>query len=116
MKSLAKISNRNHLLIALTLSIVLSIILTFPSVLSAGTKFIGDGYDNYEYASYQGLAAQFVRQWQFPFHYSTYWRYPVGFDFARGFDSYITVLLGMLLFFVVGFPLAYNLTIYILMI
>ncbi len=97
------------------ISLLLSVMFTFPSILKLNKSFIGDGWDNYEYASYQMLAANQIKELHYPFVYQHLWRYPVGFDFSRGFDSYLTVVTGALLTLIFSMPLGYNLTILILM-
>lgn len=95
--------------------ILLSVVLTWPSLLHISSQYIGDGGDNYEYASYQMLASHRIQSGLLPFGFTNFWRYPVGFDFARGFDSYLTVILGTTLNLFIAMPLAYNLTIFLLM-
>lgn len=97
-------------------ALLLTVIFTWPATLHINSSFMGDGGDNYEYASYIGLASQNLRNGNLPFFHTTYWRYPVGFDFARGFDSYLTVSIGMLLHLILNLTLSYNLTIFALMI
>lgn len=97
------------------LAFVLAATFTFPAVLNLNSQFIGDGGDNYEYASYMGLAAKHISFGAAPFTPTDFWRYPVGFDFSRGFDSYLAVTLGLILSFISGLTLAYNFTVLILM-
>lgn len=97
------------------LAVFLSIVFTFPAVLSINSKFIGDGGDNYEYAGYMGLAAKHIALGSYPFTPTDYWRYPAGFDFSRGFDSYLSVGLGTLLASIMNLTVAYNLTVLLLM-
>lgn len=97
------------------LSLLLAVLFTLPAIFHLGSLFIGDGYDNYQQAGYQALFATLVNSGQYPFSHTDLWRYPVGFDFARGFDSYLGVAGGGLLTLVVGMPLAYNLTLLILL-
>ncbi len=104
-----------ELILIAFISLLLALLFTFPNALHLNTQFIGDGYDNYEYASYQSLAAKQVKEGTFPFSYSTYWRYPQGFNFSRGFDSYLTVVTGALITLSLGMPTAYNLTLLLLL-
>ncbi len=97
------------------LSFVLAVVFTFPAIFHLFGQYIGDGYDNYEYASYMGLAAKHIQLGSFPFVPTDYWRYPAGFDFPRAFDSYLTVTLGTVLTLIFSLPLGYNLTILFLM-
>jgi len=103
------------LLFALIVSVVLTIIFTFPSALNLTKYYIGDGWDNYQYAAYQGIAANQIKSGEFPFHFTNFWRYPTGFDFARGFDFYLSVGLGAVFTLFLGYPLGYNTTILFLM-
>lgn len=111
--------NRNKVFIQLIsatiFAIVLAAIFTYPSILHLNSLYIGDGWDNYEYASYQALAAKHMAAGELPFHATNFWRYPVGFEFDRGFDSFLTVTIGAVLVLLLGLPLAYNTTIIILM-
>jgi hypothetical protein len=104
------------IVLVILFSALITILFTWPGILSLSSRYIGDGYDNYEYASYQSLAAQRITSGQFPFGFTNFWRYPVGFDFGRGFDSYLTVSTGAFLKLFLGMPLSYNLTIYVLLI
>ena len=109
-----RFSNKWNFLILASI-ILLAVILTWPSLLHIASQYIGDGGDNYEYASYQMLASHRIQSGLFPFGFTDFWRFPVGFDFARGFDSYLTVILGATLNLLISMPLAYNLTIFLLM-
>lgn len=100
-----------ELLIVALFSVLLTIIFTYPAISNLTDKFIGDGGDNYQYAAYQALASKNMLLGNFPFGFSDFWRYPVGFDFARSFDFYLSVLTGALIYPFFGIPLSYNLTI-----
>lgn len=104
-----------ELLFVSLFSLLCILFFTFPSVLHLSDKYIGDGEDNYEYASYQQLAVKNVSEGSAPFTTTTFWRYPIGFNFERGFDSFLTVTTGTVLGLIFAFPLAYNLTLYFLM-
>ncbi len=93
---------------------LLTSLFTYPAITQMTSSLLGDGGDNYEYASYQGLAAQSLGQFKNPLTYTTFWRYPAGFDFARGFDSYLTVIGGAFLTLIFSLPASYNLSIFIL--
>lgn len=97
-------------------SLILTVALTYPTALNLTTSFIGDGGDNYEHAGYQSLFAKQLKVGNYPFSYTTFWRYPIGFDFSRGFDSYISVITGGFLSLIFGMPISYNLTLYLLLI
>lgn len=106
---------KKELLLLVLITLFLAVFFTWPAFLHLNQKYIGDGGDNYEYASYQQLAAQRIDKGLLPFSTTNFWRFPVGFDFSRAFDSYITVGLGTFLKLLLPIPLSYNLTIYILM-
>lgn len=97
------------------LAILFSILFTFPSILHINSYFIGDGGDNYEYAGYQGLVVKNISEGKLPFSSTDFWRYPVGFEFPRGFDSFLSVSLGAVFHSVLNFPTSYNLTVLTLM-
>lgn len=107
---------KNNILTAFIAALLLTIVFTFPSVLHLTDKYIGDGGDNYEYASYMGLAAKIAEAGAFSFHPTNYWRYPVGFEFIRGFDSYLTVTVGTVFTLLFGLPFSYNITVFLLLI
>lgn len=96
------------------LAVILTILFTFPSILHLNSALIGDGGDAYQYAGFQQLVANNLRLQQWPFAYTTLWRYPFGFDFSRGFDSVFMSLGGGLLLLLTQQPvLSYNLMIYL---
>ena len=99
---------------AVIVAIILTLVLFLPAVPNLNSSFIGDGGDNYEYASYMMLFKKNFIENLNPFAHTDFWRYPVGFDFARSFDSHLSVIIGGTLFFFLSAPLAYNLTILIL--
>lgn len=100
---------KDHLFILLVL-FFLSIIFTFPLILHLNEKLAGDGYDNYQYLLYQSIASKNIHEIKFPFIQDKTIRFPVGFDFSRGYDSVIFVLLGALLNFFVNHISAYNIS------
>lgn len=93
------------------ISIFFALLFLWPSLPHLTTQFIGDGGDNYEYASYMGYAAQEISDGRFPLTHMNFWRYPVGIDFQRSFDSYLTLSIGTFWTLLVHLPLSYNLTI-----
>lgn len=87
-------------------------ILTYPSVFHLADRIIGDGGDNYQFLSFQYLANKEFTQGQFPFGWTNYWRYPVGFDFSSGYDSTFLLLVGLPLYQIFSDPVVvYNLSI-----
>ncbi|MBI5044820.1 MAG: hypothetical protein HZC02_02750 [Candidatus Levybacteria bacterium] len=97
------------------ISLLFTLILTFPSILHVGSSFIGDGWDNYQQAGYQAFVGKSLREGQNPLVHTNFWRYPIGFDFSRAFDSYLAIGLGGILSTVLPMPFSYNLVIYLLL-
>ncbi|MFA6005780.1 MAG: hypothetical protein WC775_04840 [Patescibacteria group bacterium] len=94
----------------------LALLFTFPSVLHLTDKFIGDGVDNYQHAGFQHVAYESMRAGHWPFSHTALWRFPVGFDFSRGFDGVLSTLTGALLFGLFqNIVLSYNLTVLFLL-
>jgi len=109
------LNNFKIYILAVFTAITISIVLLYPALPKLNSSFIGDGGDNYEYASYTMLFKKNISEGHFPFEFTNYWRYPVGFDFERSFDSHLTVILGGTLNYFISSPLSYNLTIIFLM-
>jgi len=95
--------------------LIMAFIFTYPSINTFSTHFIGDSWDNYEYAGYIGLASKNLNTTGYPFTDTNFWRFPVGFEFSRGFDSYITVSIGTILHQFLSLTTAYNATIMTIM-
>lgn len=94
------------------LGIIFSVIFTFPAVLHLDNHVIGDGGDNYQYAGFQQLVAENIKNTKWPLANTNTWRYPVGFEFSRGFDSVLSNFFGASLLLLSNKPLiSYNLTI-----
>ena len=104
-----------EIIIVLILALTASIVFTYPAITHITAQYIGDGGDNYEYASYMGLLTQQIHDHVIPLSHTNFWRYPVGIDFARSFDSYLTLFIGTAFTLSFGLPLSYNLTIYVLL-
>ena len=83
-------------------------IFTYPAIFHLTDMVIGDGGDNYEYLSYQYLAAQNLSQGETPLAYTDTFRYPVGFNFGAGSDARLFVLLGGILNPILGGILTHN--------
>ncbi len=95
--------------------LLLTIILTFPSVLHLTDKIIGDGGDNYQFLSFQYLANRQLREGKNPLGWSNYWRYPEGFDFSLSYDSTLLIIIGLTLYRFSSNPIIiYNLSILLL--
>lgn len=103
---------KNHIIVIIAF-FVTSLILTFPLILNINNKLAGDGGDNYQYVAYQQIVAKKIRQFVYPFSFDKTLRYPVGFDFSRGQDTFLPVLTGGLLNLVMNYILSYNITLLI---
>ncbi len=91
---------------------VLLFVSTYPSFLHLGTKLIGDGYDNYEFIGFQHLVRDRLAHFQYPFSWTDYLRFPIGFDIGKGFDGLYAAVFGGLLGFITTPIIAFNLTVY----
>lgn len=92
--------------------VVLLLTSTFPSVLHLGTQLIGDGIDNYEFIGFQHLVRDRLARFQYPFTWTDYLRFPVGFDIGKGFDGLYAAITGGLLGYITTPTIAFNLTVY----
>lgn len=93
---------------------LLTIIITFPSILFLKTKVIGDLGDAYQSVGFQFLSNRLFLEGKFPFGWTNYWRYPYGFNLQTGMDSSMVIITGLVLYRFIQNPiLVYNLTIYI---
>lgn len=102
---------RKLLLILLGFSFF-TLLFTYPAIFHLLDKIIGDGGDNYQFLSFQFLANKQFLLGQIPFGWTNYWRYPVGFDFSTGYDSSLLLVLGIVLYQIIGNPvIVYNLSI-----
>jgi hypothetical protein len=103
--------NKKAFLASFFLAVFLSRIFTFNS----GHKIIGDGYDNYEYFGFQHLVKENIQNLKYPLAQTNTLRYPVGFDFGYGYDGVLAVFTGAGLGLILPQPLAYNLSIIIIL-
>lgn len=81
----------------LLVSIALTLLFTYPAIFKLDTHYIGDGGDNYQYAGFQYLVVNNLLAGKWPYDFIQSWRYPVGFEFERGYDSILSTLGGGLL-------------------
>ncbi|MBI2612149.1 hypothetical protein HYW54_05420 [Candidatus Gottesmanbacteria bacterium] len=99
-------------LFASLLGILAVVIFTFPSIFHISDRIIGDGGDNYQFLAFQNLAWREFESGQFPFGWTNYWRYPVGFNFGISYDSSLLLTLGIVLYPIVSNPVVvYNLSV-----
>jgi hypothetical protein len=98
--------------LALIFSTVITIVLTYPGILKMTDHFIGAGGDSYQYLGFETMIALRLKAGEWPFSHTTLWRYPIGIDFARSYDSVLSNVYGGLLAILLdNYTLAYNLTI-----
>jgi len=91
---------------------VLTLVITFPAVLSLKTKMIGDMGDGYQFIGFQYIAKKLFFSGQFPFGWTNFWRYPYGINFANSYDSSLLIILGLAFYQFTNNPiLVYNLSI-----
>lgn len=96
--------------------IFLTCLFTFPACLHITDKIIGAEGDNYQFLGFQYLTARQLNNGVWPFGWTNYWRYPVGFNFATGYDSTIFILIGLFISRMIDNPATvYNVTILILL-
>lgn len=85
---------------------------TYPAVFHLSDKIIGDGGDSHQFLGFQYIAKMQFEQGVFPFGWTNYWRYPVGFNFSIGYDSTLFLLTGIIFYKIFENPVVvYNLSI-----
>jgi len=99
---------RRHLVPVIIVLAAVVIISTMPSLFRLTDGIIGDGGDNYEYASYLQIAKDNLIHGRHPFAYSLHYRYPDGFSFNIGADAKLFVVLGGLASIYADPQLVYN--------
>ncbi|MFZ5376803.1 MAG: hypothetical protein ACOZAN_04030 [Patescibacteria group bacterium] len=100
-------------LAAILVILICLTILTFPVITKLDSVVVGRGGDSYQYLGFQGLAAEQLERGNWPFQKTNLWRYPVGFDYSRGYDSMLSNLFGGVLAVITkDHILSYNLTIF----
>lgn len=92
--------------------VVLLLTSTFPSMLHLDTQLMGDGIDNYEFIGFQHLVRDRLARFQYPFTWTDYLRYPIGFDIGKGFDGLYAAITGGLLGYITTPTIAFNFTVY----
>src|SRR3989344_5068050 len=81
-----------HFLLAVLISILCVIILTFPTIRHLTTHLIGDGGDNLQFFGWTQIAINNLSQNKWPFVDTQAWRYPNGFEFSRSIDGFLFFL------------------------
>jgi hypothetical protein len=95
--------------------IFFTILFTSPAVLHLSDKIIGDGCDNSVHFAMQYVTKTQIEKGGFPFSWTNYWRYPVGFDFSISYDGLLFYLLGLFFYIFLSNPmLVYNFSVLIL--
>ena len=86
--------------------------LTYPAVFNLDDKLVGDGGDNVQFFSWLQIINENAHKGRWLFADTNMWRFPIGFEFARGVDSYLFLLMGFGLNLVLNNAvLVFNLTI-----
>jgi len=85
---------RKNLIISF-IFVFFALLFTYPAVFHLQDKIIGDGGDNYQFLAFQYIAKLQFEKGQFPFGWTDFWRYPVGFDFGNSYDSTLLMLAGI---------------------
>lgn len=100
---------------AVILFLFFTFLFTFPAILHLTDKIIGDGADSSQLMGWQYVAETQVEKGVYPFSWTNYWRYPVGFDFSISYDSVLFISLGLLFYNFFNNPaLVYNLSVLLL--
>ncbi|MFA5828634.1 MAG: hypothetical protein WC841_04750 [Candidatus Shapirobacteria bacterium] len=107
--------NLKQKITSLLVCVVVSLLLTKFFQLSPTTRVIGDGYDSYEYLTFQNLVKENLLASKYPLSRTDTLRYPSGFDLSYGYDGAFSTFTGALISFFIPQPLAYNLTLIIIL-
>jgi len=97
---------------------LLTIAITYPAIFNVSKKLIGNSGDNYQFLSFQYVALNNIISGKSPLSTNNFFRYPVGFEFARGFDSTFQIIFGALLSYLIGVDsvTSYNICIFLIFI
>jgi len=91
----------------------LAVVVTFPAILHLSDKMIGDMGDGYQFIGFQYIAKKLFFAGEFPFGWTSFWRYPYGVDFQNIYDSSLLILFGILFYQITSNPiLVYNLSVF----
>lgn len=85
-------------LLVVSIFVLLTIIFTYPAIFHLKDKVIGSGFDNYQMLGWQYIAKTQIDKGVNVLGWTDYWRYPVGIDFGRSFDSVLLIGFGLLLY------------------
>ncbi|OGG02478.1 hypothetical protein A2W14_01595 [Candidatus Gottesmanbacteria bacterium RBG_16_37_8] len=78
-------------------------------------ELIGDFGDKYEFFNYMYLVKENIQEGKYALASTNTLRYPVGFELGHGFDGVFSTFTGALLGFIIPLPLAYNLTLILIL-
>lgn len=102
------------LLLPLLIGFLLAILFTLPAIFRLNSHFISDGADAYQFAGFQYLMADNLKQGKWPLADSNQWFYPNGIELSRSYDGALFSLGGAVLLLLTSQPiLSYNLMIII---
>lgn len=99
----------------LCLTFIVTLVITYPTIVNINSSVIGDGGDNFQFLSYQYITKSNIAEFRHPFANSNIMRFPMGFDYSRSFDGMLGTVVGALLMFIVSPVAAYNLSILLLL-
>lgn len=99
----------------LCLTLIVTLLITYPTVTTLNSSVMGDGGDNFQFLSYQYITKSNISEFKHPFANSNIMRFPMGFDYSRSFDGMLGTVIGGLLMFIVSPVAAYNLSILLLL-
>lgn len=103
--------NKKALVLSFLTAIFVSRIFTFnPKI-----EIIGDQFDNYQYFGFQHLVKENIQNFKYPLAETDTLRYPAGFDLSYGYDGVLAVFSGAGLGLILTQPIAYNLSIIIIL-
>jgi len=89
-----------------------ALFVTFPAVLSIGSKIIGDSGDTYQFLGFQYIAKREFFAGRFPFGWTDFWRYPYGIHAESIMDSSLFTIMGLWWYSFTSNPiLVYNLSV-----
>ncbi len=100
---------------AFALSFLTAVFVSRIFFFNPSRKIIGDGYDNYEYFGFQHLVKENIQNFKYPLAKTDTLRYPAGFDLSYGYDGVLAVFSGTGLGLILSQPIAYNLSIIIIL-
>lgn len=95
---------------------IFALVFTFPGLTKINSAYLGVTGDSYQYSAFQTYLHEQILQGKFHYGITPHLRYPFGVAISSGVDGLFSTYLGALLQFVVHPILAYNLTVYLILI